>query len=120
MAQGQDPVFHGPVLDWTQDHKSYQRFESWERQVNLLLGSVYADKPDAFKARLVQLWMGNDSYPLVKMWEDAGDLPRLMQNAGDAGNLPADIHQQTKRVLQAKAEQTNGNQRSLDRLPTRQ
>ena len=87
MAQGQDPVFHGPTLDWTQDHKSYQRFEKWERQVDLLLGSVYADKANAFKAKLVQLWMGNDSYPLVKMWEDAGDLPRV--NAGDAGNLPA-------------------------------
>ena len=87
MAAGQDPVFHGPVLDWTQDHKSFQRFEKWERQVDLLLKSVYADKANAFKARLVQLWMGNDSYPVVKMWEDAGDLPR--ENAGDAGNLPA-------------------------------
>ena len=86
MAQGQDPVFHGPVLDWTQDHKSFQRFEKWERQVDLLLKSVYADKANAFKARLVQLWMGEDSFPVVKMWEDAGDLPR--ENAGDAGNLP--------------------------------
>ena len=84
MAQGQDPVFNGPTLDWTQDHK---RFQSWERQVQLLLGSVYADKANAFKDKLVQLWMGKDSYPLVKMWEDAGDLPRV--NAGDAGNLPA-------------------------------
>ena len=87
MAQGQDPVFNGPTLDWTQDHKSYERFQSWERQVDLLLGSVYADKPNAFKAKIVQLWMGKDSYPLVKMWEDAGELPRA--NAGDAGNLPA-------------------------------
>ena len=87
MAQGQDPVFNGPTLDWTQDHKSYERFHSWERQVQLLLGSVYADKANAFKAKLVQLWMGKDSYPLVKMWEDAGHLPRA--NAGDAGNLPA-------------------------------
>ena len=55
--------------------------------MDLLLKSVYADKANAFKARLVQLWMGNDSYPVVKMWEDAGDLPR--ENAGDAGNLPA-------------------------------
>ena len=31
--------------------------------------------------------MGKDSFPLVKMWEDAGSLPRV--NAGDAGNLPA-------------------------------
>ena len=87
MAQGQDPVLNGPKLDWTQDHKSYERFQSWERQVDLLLGSIYADKPNPFKARLVQLWMGPESYPLVKMWEDAGDLPRA--NAGDAGNLPA-------------------------------
>ena len=87
MATGQDPVFHGPVLDWTQDHKSFQRFERWERQVDLLLKSVYADKANAFKARLVQLWMGEDSYPVVKMWEDAGDLPR--EDPGDAGNLPA-------------------------------
>ena len=79
MAQGQDPVFHGPVLDWTQDHKSFQRFERWERQVDLLLKSVYADKANAFKARLVQLWMGNDSYPVVKMWEDAGDCHARMQ-----------------------------------------
>ena len=86
MAQVQDPVFHGPVLDWTQDHKSFQRFEKWERQVDLLLQSVYADKANAFKARLVQLWMGNESYPLVKMWEDSGDLPR--EDAEDAGNLP--------------------------------
>ena len=55
--------------------------------MDLLLKSVYADKANAFKARLVQLWMGEDSYPVVKMWEDAGDLPR--ENAGDAGNLPA-------------------------------
>ena len=48
---------------------------------------MYADKANAFKARLVQLWMGNESYPVVKMWEDAGDLPR--ENVGDAGNLPA-------------------------------
>ena len=26
MALGQDPVFHGPKLDWTQDHKSYDRY----------------------------------------------------------------------------------------------
>ena len=92
MAQGQDPVFNGPTLDWTQDHKSYERFQSWERQVNLLLGSVYDDKPDAFKARLVQLWMGKESFPLVKMWEDAGDLRRTTPDgAHDAtapGNLP--------------------------------
>ena len=86
MAQGQDPVFNGPTLDWTQDHKSFQRFEKWERQVNLLLVSVYSDKTNAYKARLVQLWMGNESYPLVKMWEDSGDLPR--ENAEDARNLP--------------------------------
>ena len=55
--------------------------------MDLLLKSVYADKANAFKARLVQLWMGNESYPVVKMWEDAGDLPR--ENVGDAGNLPA-------------------------------
>ena len=55
--------------------------------MDLLLKSVYADKANAFKARLVQLWMGEDSFPVVKMWEDAGELPR--ENAGDAGNLPA-------------------------------
>ena len=31
--------------------------------------------------------MGKDSFPLVKMWEDAGDLQRV--NAEDAGNIPA-------------------------------
>ena len=31
--------------------------------------------------------MGKESFPLIKMWEDAGDLPR--ENAEDAGNLPA-------------------------------
>ena len=30
--------------------------------------------------------MGKESFPLVKMWEDAGDLPR--EDIGDAGNLP--------------------------------
>ena len=60
---------------------------------DLLLKSVYADKTNAFKARLVQLWMGDQSYPVVKMWEDAGDLPR--ENAEDAGNLPVTLHQQT-------------------------
>ena len=92
MAQGQDPVFNGPTLDWTQDHKSYERFQSWERQVQLLLGSVYEDRDDAFKARLVQLWMGKDSYPLVKMWEDKGDLRRTRadgtHDATGPGNLP--------------------------------
>ena len=74
MATGQDPVFNGPKLDWTQDHKSYDRFLHWKREVILLLESLYEDKPDAFKARLVQLWMGKESFPLVKMWEDKGDL----------------------------------------------
>ena len=53
---------------------------------------MYEGKPDAFKARLVQLWMGPDSYPLVKMWEDAGELRRTTEEgAHDAtgpGNLP--------------------------------
>ena len=93
MAQGQDPVFNGPKLDWTQDHKSYERFQDWEREVRLLLESVYEDKDDVFKARLVQLWMGKDSFPLVKMWKDAGDLRRTRADgAPDAtapGNLPA-------------------------------
>ena len=87
MAAGQDPVFHGPKLDWTQDHKSYDRYQDWEREVKLLLGSVYNANTDAYKSRLVQLWMGKESFPLVKMWEDAGDLPR--DRADDAGNLPA-------------------------------
>ena len=107
MAAGQDPVFHGPVLDWTQDHKSFQRFEKWERQVDLLLKSVYADKTNAFKARLVQLWMGDQSYLVVKMWEDAGDLPR--ENAEDAGNLPITYINKLREFFQAKAEQANGN-----------
>ena len=87
MALGQNPVFHGPKLDWTQDHKSYDRFNDWEREVQLLLNSVYATKPDAFKVNLIQLWMGKDSFPLVKMWEDAGDLP--CDRADAARNLPA-------------------------------
>ena len=87
MAAGQDPVFHGPKLDWTQDHKSYDRYQDWEREVKLLLGSVYNANTDAYKSRLVQLWMGKESFPLVKMWEDAGDLPR--DRADAAGNLPA-------------------------------
>ena len=87
MAAGHDPVFQGPKLDWTQDHKSYDRYQDWEREVQLLLGSVYSANTDAYKARLVQLWMGKESFPLVKMWEDAGDLPC---DRGDAaGNLPA-------------------------------
>ena len=87
MALGQDPVFHGPKLDWTQDHKSYDRYIDWQREVQLLLGSVYSTKPDAFKVNLIQLWMGKESFPLVKMWEDAGDLPR--DRADDTGNVPA-------------------------------
>ena len=87
MAQGQDPVFHGPKLDWTQDHKSYDRYIDWQREVQLLLDSIYSATTNAYKSRLVQLWMGRESFPLVKMWEDAGELPR--ENAGDAGNLPA-------------------------------
>ena len=51
------------------------------------LESVYHATTNAYKSRLVQLWMGKDSFPLVKMWEDAGDLPRA--NAEDAGNIPA-------------------------------
>ena len=86
MALGQDPVFHGPKLDWTQDHKSYDRFKDWEREVQLLLNSVYGTKPDVFKVNLIQLWMGKESFPLVKMWEDAGDLPH--DRADAAGNLP--------------------------------
>ena len=93
MAQGQDPVFNGPVLDWTQDHESYKRFQSWERQVNLLLGSVYEDKPDAFKARLVQLWMGKDSFPLVQMWEDAGELRRTNAEGGHDATAPGNLPQ---------------------------
>ena len=92
MATGHDPVFNGPKLDWTQYHKSYERFQDWEREVKLLLESVYEDRDDAFKARLVQLWMGKDSFPLVRMWEDAGDLRRVTpEGAHDAtgpGNLP--------------------------------
>ena len=87
MALGQDPVFHGPKLDWTQDHKSYDRYIDWQREVQLLLGSVYSTKPDAFKVNLIQLWMGKESFPLIKMWEDAGDLPR--DRADAAGNVPA-------------------------------
>ena len=87
MVLGQDPVFHGPKLDWTQDHKSYDRYKDWEREIKLLLESVYAATTNAYKSRLVQIWMGKESFPLVKMWEDAGDLP--CENARDAGNLPA-------------------------------
>ena len=100
MAAGQDPVFQGPVLDWTQDHKSFQRFETWERQVDLLLKSIYLDKTDAYKARLVQLWMGNESFPLVRMWEDAGDLPR--DRADAAGNLPATYINKLREHFQPK------------------
>ena len=86
MAQGLHPVFQGPKLDWTQDHKSYDRFLDWKREVILLLDSVYATKPNAFKINLIQLWMGKKSFPLVKMWEDANELPR--EEINDAGNLP--------------------------------
>ena len=85
MVQGLDPVFQGPKLDWTQDHKSYDRFLDWKREVILLLDSVYATKTNAFKVNLIQLWMGKESFPLVKMWESANELPRVQVN--DAGNL---------------------------------
>ena len=84
------------------------RYQDWEREVQLLLGSVYAANTDAFKARLVQLWMGKESFPLVKMWEDAGDLPR---DRGDAaGNLPATYFRKLDAVFQAKTEHIDGNQ----------
>ena len=57
------------------------------------LDSVYEEKDDAFKARLVQLWMGKESFPLVKMWEDSGDLCRTRadgtHDGAGTGNLPA-------------------------------
>ena len=93
MALGQDPVFHEPRLDWTQDHKSYERFKDWERECRLLLDSVYddMDKENPFKARLVQLWMGKDSFPLVKMWEDAGELCRTTPEGNVDARLPGNL-----------------------------
>ena len=45
------------------------------------------------KSRLVQLWMGKESFPLVKMWEDAGDLRRTQADGTHDATGPRNLPQ---------------------------
>ena len=56
----------GPKLDWTRDHRCYERFLDWKREVELLFNSALTKASNAERSSYVQLWMGKDSYPIVR------------------------------------------------------
>ena len=94
MAQGKIQYSNGPKLDWTQDHKSYDRFLDWKREVILLLEiQCMKTKPDAFKANLSSTygWEKNH-FHLSKCGKMPGDLRRTRadgaHDAAAPGNLP--------------------------------
>ena len=57
----------GPKLDWTRDHRCYERFLDWKREVQLLFNSALTKASSTEKSSYVQL-MGKESYPIVRKW----------------------------------------------------
>ena len=83
----------GPKLDWTRDHRCYERFLDWKREVELLFNSALTKASNAEKSSYVQLWMGKDSYPIVRKWtaENKLDFTRRVAADGEpisSGFLP--------------------------------
>ena len=83
----------GPKLDWTRDHRCYERFLDWKREVELLFNSALTDASNPEKSSYVQLWMGKESYPIVRKWtaENKLDFTRRVaegENPVSSGFLP--------------------------------
>ena len=73
----------GPKLDWTRDHRCYERFLDWKREVELLFNSALTKASSAEKSSYIQLWMGKESYPIVRKWTAENKLDFTRRIAAD-------------------------------------
>ena len=77
----------GPKLDWTRDHRCYERFPDWKREVQLLFNSALTKASNAEKSSYVQLWMGKESYPIVRKWTAENRLDFTRRVAADGNPI---------------------------------
>ena len=55
-----------PKLDWTRDNRIYDHFSTWKLKVECYIESILSDYQPKQKVALLRLWLGDESYPLVK------------------------------------------------------
>ena len=64
----------GPQMDWTRDAKIYDRYLNWKTKVELIFNSVLSKATAVQKSSYLQLWMGDPGIPLIRKWEDTGQI----------------------------------------------
>ena len=64
----------GPKLDWTRDHKIFDRYQIWKEKVELIFSSALEEISSKQKVSYLRYWMGEQGIPLVKKWTALGKL----------------------------------------------
>ena len=64
----------GPQMDWTRDAKIYDRYLNWKTKVELIFNSVLSKATAVQKSSYLRLWMGDPGIPLVRKWENTGQI----------------------------------------------
>ena len=62
-----------PQMDWTRDAKIYDRYLNWKTKVELIFNSVLS-KATAVQSSYLRLWMGDQGIPLIRKWENTGQI----------------------------------------------
>ena len=64
----------GPQMDWTRDAKIYDRYLNWKTKVELIFNSVLSKATAVQKSSYLRLWMGDPGIPLIRKWENTGQI----------------------------------------------
>ena len=64
----------GPQMDWTRDATIYDRYLNWKTKVELIFNSVLSKATAVQKSSYLQLWMGDPGIPLIRKWENTGQI----------------------------------------------
>ena len=63
-----------PQMDWTRDAKIYDHYLNWKTKVELIFNSVLSKATAVQKSSYLQLWMGDPGIPLIRQWENTGQI----------------------------------------------
>ena len=64
----------GPQMDWTRDAKIYDCYLNWKTKVELIFNSVLSKATAVQKSSYLRLWMGDPGIPLIRKWENTGQI----------------------------------------------
>ena len=71
--------YRSPEMDWSGSGDIYERFRLFKQKCELIFQGPLADKDQAFKVRIVLLWVGDRGLKIynTNRWANAGDNLRI-------------------------------------------